>query len=129
MRRRSGVTVLEAMIALAIIGLAVVSALSSFGAQLRGAARAREALPAVALAEDRLAAIALLDPVLVRTLPDSLARGTVAAPLDAYRWTAETRALTAEPDLVEARVVVRWADGRYDLAARFHRPLRAERGR
>src|SRR5436309_6691188 len=87
----SGFTLLEVVVALAIVGIAGVAALEAFGAEVRGADKTQQALPAAALAEERLGRLALLATSELAHLPDSLSRGTFPAPLDRYRWVATGR--------------------------------------
>jgi prepilin-type N-terminal cleavage/methylation domain-containing protein len=125
---RAGFTLLEAVAALAVVGLAAVAALAAVGGELRTAERARRALEAGALAEYRTAAVRMLPPGEVRVLPDSLARGRFAAPLDGYRWTASTRELPEERDLFDLQVQVVWATGAYTLRTRIYAPERGRTG-
>jgi hypothetical protein len=76
----AGFALLEAVVAVTIVGLAVVSSLAAFGAQLRGADRARIALEAEALAQERLSALVLAQSAAVRSLPDSLRSGEFTPP-------------------------------------------------
>src|SRR6059036_69164 len=57
--RSEGFTLLEVVVALAIVGIAGVAALEAFGAEVRGADKTQQALPAAALAEERLGRFAL----------------------------------------------------------------------
>jgi type II secretion system protein I len=128
-RERSGFTVLEAAVALAIIGLSAIGVLGAFGADRRGANRARDQLTATSLAQSRLARLEVSGARELSSLPDSLARGTFAAPLDRYRWTASSAATPGEPDLYDLRVVVEWPDGRSTLRSRRFRPVPLVAGR
>jgi type II secretion system protein I len=119
---RRGFTLLEAVVALAILGLAGVAALEALGGEVRGAERARTASTAAALAQDRLAALSLLRRTDLDPLPDSLARGAFEPPLEKYRWTAKVQSVFGETDLYEARVEVVSDDARYDLTTRIYRP-------
>ncbi len=124
MRRldRRGFTLLEALIAVVIVGLAGVAALETVGAELRTAARARHAHHAAALAEYRLETLRVLSPAELRSIPDSLAGGAFAPPLERYRWTASAREVPGEAGLYDARVVVRWSGGAFPLETRLYRP-------
>lgn len=114
-RSRRGIVLLEAIAALLVIGLTSAAALELFGAHLRAASRAGALVTAVALAQDRLAAIRLSDVDRRSRLPDSLARGQFAAPLDAYRWRAVTERAKNEA-LIQIAVTVTWDGGSYALA-------------
>jgi len=120
-RHKRGFMLLEAAVALLVIGVVAGAALELYGAQMRVARRTPALLVAAALAQDRLAAVQLLEAEQLRRLPDSLAGGQFAAPFVAYRWqTSVSRPL--EIDLYEARVTVRWTDGAFELLTRIHAP-------
>lgn len=122
--RRPGFTLLEAVVALAIVSITAVAALAALAAELRTADRVQRMLPAAALADDRLAVIALLPPESLARLPDSIARGRFEPPFDAYHWTARTRDVPGTPGLYDVTVAVEWDDGVYTLRSRVYRPMR-----
>ena len=117
-----GFTLLEALVAVMIVGLTAVAALETVSAELRTASRAKHALHATALAEYRIETLRLLSPAELRSLPDSLERGDFAPPLERYRWTATTREVPGEPGLYDARVVVTWHGGSFPLSTKLYRP-------
>jgi type II secretion system protein I len=119
---RSGFSLLEALVALTILGLAAVASLASLGAQLRGADRARAALVGEALAQDRLARLRLARADALAHLPDSLARGRFPRPWAGFRWTATSRTDRERPDLVEVTVEIVSPDSRSSLATVLYRP-------
>ena len=121
-RARRGFTLLEAAVAMTIIGVVSVGALGAFGADLRAASRARGLLPAAALARERLSVLELVDAQMVRMLPDSLARGTFAAPFGEYGWRASAKEVHGEPALVELTVNVEWEGGSFGISERRFRP-------
>jgi prepilin-type N-terminal cleavage/methylation domain-containing protein len=123
-RRRTGFTLLEASIAVMIVGLAAVAVLSSFGTTLRTAARARRGLEAEALAGQRLGRASLLERDDLLHLPDSVARGQFEAPFAEYAWVTTATEVRGEVGLFDIAVEVKWADGRYTLPTRFYRPAR-----
>lgn len=127
--RAGGFSLLEAVVALAVIGSVSVTALAAFGAELRASQRARIALEAQALAEERLAQLRLLERDELVALPDSVARGTFAAPWQAYAWTSVTSGVAGNPDLFDARVTVSGPNGTHELASRLYRPPRIGAGR
>jgi len=108
---------------MAIIGIAAVAALEAFGAEVRVADKAQQALPAAALAQERLGRLALLATAELAHLPDSLARGTFPAPFDRYGWVATAGGVLGERDLYEAAVQVAWDQGTYELRTRWYRPM------
>lgn len=121
---RSGFTLLEAMIAVMIVGLAAVAVLSSFGTTLRTATRARQGLEAEALASQRLARAALLEREQLVHLPDSVARGRFDAPFASYQWKTVASEVRGERGLFDVAVEISWPDGRYSLPTRVYRPAR-----
>jgi type II secretory pathway pseudopilin PulG len=124
---RRGFVLLEAVIALLVIGLAAAGALELTAAHLRAAAREPVLLTAAALAQDRIAAVRLLEPDALRRLPDSVANGRFPAPFEAYRWHATARR-SVEESLYDIRVDVSWAGGDYTLASRQSAPALAATG-
>jgi type II secretory pathway pseudopilin PulG len=120
----AGFSLLEAVVALAIVGTTSIAALAAFGAELRASARARVALEAQALAEDRLGWVRLLQRDELSPLPDSMARGEFAPPWSDYRWVAEAEPLLDCPDLFEVRVTVTSSETELRLATRLYRPAR-----
>lgn len=107
---------LEAVVALLVIGLVSAAALDLVSAQLRAAARQPAVLTAAALAQDRMTTLQLLSDEELRRLPDSLARGEFAAPFAGYRWrSAATRSRVES--FYDLRVDVEWSTGRYTLAS------------
>ncbi len=119
---RAGVTLLEATVALVIVGTVSIGALSAFAAESRAAARERSAAPAVALARERVAALELLDQHALHVLPDSMSHGEATDGAARYAWTATTTPSAAEHDLYEIAVDVRWTDGAFALRTRTYRP-------
>jgi type II secretory pathway pseudopilin PulG len=120
-RVRQGFVLLEAVVALLVIGLATAGALELFSAHLRAAARQPALVTAAALAQDRMAAVRLLPPAEMRRLADSLARGQFAAPFAGYRWRAST-SRARNDNLYDIRVDVSWAGGSYTLATSASAP-------
>lgn len=120
--RRAGFTLLEATVALVIVGLVAVGALEAFAAEARVARRARDAGPAAAVASERLARLALVDPAGLQPLPDSLARGVVHAGERTYAWQASSQRVAGTPHLFEFQVEVQWESGTFALASRAYRP-------
>jgi type II secretion system protein I len=121
-RGDSGFTLLESVVALSIVGVVAIAVLASLGAEMRAAARAREALPAAALAESRLEALRLLPSEALRSLPDSVRQGRFPAPLESYSWSTTVAPVPAEPGLYGVEVLVEWPGGDYLLRGRLHRP-------
>jgi len=125
-RSRRGIVLLEAIAALLVIGLTSAAALELFGAHLRAARRATALVTAVALAQDRLTVIRLSDAEPLTRLPDSLAQGRFAPPLDAYAWRATMERAKNEA-LLQIAVTVTWDGGSYALATYESVPPMRER--
>ena len=122
-RGRRGFTILEAVIALAVVGLAGVSALEAMGAEIRAADRAAEAYTLAALAQDRLAVIASVSPRTLSALPDTLARGTFPPPFAIYRWTGSVQPVAGAGELYDVTVTISGERRDYAVRTRLFRPL------
>lgn len=119
---RSGFTLLEAMVSLAILSLVGIAALGAVGRDLDAAGRARTALESAALAEDRLEVVRMLELVDLAAPPDSIARGRFAAPFAEYAWRTDVEPVADAPGLFDVRIDVLWGDGIRTLRARLYRP-------
>jgi len=113
---------MEAVVALAIIGLFAVALLSATGAQLRTASKANVLLQARSLAEDRITSLRLLDYDALRDLPDSLGDGRFPPPFDDFTWTAAVEEMDDEYDLFGAQVVVAGRGESFPLRTLLHSP-------
>jgi len=120
--KRPGFTLLEATVAMVVLGTVAIGALAAFAAEARAAARANALAPAAALARERLSRLELLDAHALRTLPESLSRGSEALGTQSYEWSATAHAVAGESDLYDLAVEVRYEDGRYALRTRSFRP-------
>ena len=119
---RSGFTLLEAMVSLAILSLVGISALGAVGRDLDAATRARAALEAAALAEDRLEVVRMLDAAALAAPPDSVARGRFQPPFSAFGWRTEVDPVGDAPGLYDVRIEVLWENRARTLRARLYRP-------
>ena len=72
LRNRSGVTLFEAVAAMAIVGIVSVAALETAGSQMRTAERARRMVEASALAQQRLDWLDFMNETNLRALPDTV---------------------------------------------------------
>jgi len=117
-----GFTILEAVVALAIVGLSGVAALEAVAGETRSIDRAREAYTLSALAQDRLAVVTILAPEDLNPLPDSLARGAFPKPFNGYRWTTSLEPISGQRDLYDVSVAVTGARSDYRVTARIYRP-------
>lgn len=118
---RDGFALLEAIVALAIIGTFAVAVLATLATQVRAADRAAALLVAQALAEDRQMAIELLDYDDLESLPDSLAAGIFPPPFDVYSWTARVEPVEDEEGLFATEIVVTDGTFTYPLHGMLHR--------
>jgi prepilin-type N-terminal cleavage/methylation domain-containing protein len=119
---RRGFSLLEAVIAMAVVSLAAVAALAALGAELRSARMARETLTAAALAEYRLETVRLLPAEQLRLLPDSVEDGRFAPPFEDFGWTVEVRPVAGVESLYQADVAVTGPEGQSALSTRVYRP-------
>jgi type II secretory pathway pseudopilin PulG len=120
-RPRRGITLLEAVVAIAIVGMTSVAALESVGGEMRTAERARRAIEVEALATSRLEFMDLLTDRELLSLPDSVERGAFAAPLDEYSWKTTSAPLSEQPGVYDVRVTVAWPGGSYLLRTYVYR--------
>lgn len=120
-----GFSLLEAVIATSIVGLAAVGALEALGAELRTAERARHSVEAAALADHVLVRLRLLDTDKLEPLADSLRRGQLPSPFEDYRWEATLRSAPGKTAVYDLAVTIYWARGSFAEATRVYRPVAA----
>jgi hypothetical protein len=113
---------MEAVVALAIVGLFALALLSTTSAQLRTSSKGGVLLVARMLAEDRVSAIQLLDYDELTDLPDSLATGGFPAPFQDFTWTASVEEMENEYDLFGVAVVVAGQGESFPLRTLVHSP-------
>jgi type II secretory pathway pseudopilin PulG len=113
---------MEAVVALTIIGLFAAALLSTTAAQLRTAGKANTLLVARSLAEDRLAALRLLEYDDLDDVPDSLRAGAFPPPFEGFAWTARVEALEEEYDLFGVEVTVEGHGETFPLRTLIHAP-------
>ena len=107
-RARRGFTMLEAIVALAIVALVCVGVLGAYGSAIRADVTAVDRLPLAALAVERLAQVDIESGDLSH-LPDTLARGVFASPYAGATWEVGTQRVSESEGLFD--VVVRVHDG------------------
>ena len=134
MRNRRGVSLFEAVFALAIVGVTAIGALAAVGAEMRTAERARRVLEVEALANERLVFLYLLTDRDLLNLPDSVSAGVFEPPFDQYKWTTTSTPSETYPGLYDIRLTVTWQEGTQPntyavSAAQYRRPLTATRNR
>ena len=126
---RPGFSLLEAVVALVIVGTASAAAYAAFAADAGAASGERASAPAVAIATEQMAQLQLLDAHTLLAIPDSLRRGQVAVGATGYEWHADARAVPTEYGLYELAIDVRWKTGTYALRTRTYRaPMTARLG-
>jgi type II secretory pathway pseudopilin PulG len=125
---RRGVTLLEAVAAIAIVGMTSVAALEAAGGEMRTAERARRAIEVAELATSRLEFMDLLTDTELQSLPDSVAKGKFPVPFDQYTWTTTSSPISDPNGLYDIHVTVNWSGGSYLLRTyRFIAPRLATR--
>jgi Tfp pilus assembly protein PilV len=121
---RRGVSLLEAVVGLAVVGMTAIGVLGAAAADLRAVERSRRAMEAAALATDRVDALRFLSAYELLALPDSVAAGVFAAPLDGYRWHSTAAVREGEQGVYDVAVRITWNGGSYAVhSALYRRPL------
>jgi type II secretory pathway pseudopilin PulG len=110
---RKGISLLEAVVAIAIVGITSVSALEAVGGDMRTAERARRAIVVEALAGSRLEFMDLLTDRELQALPDSVESGKFPAPLDEYSWKTTSASVSDQAGVYAVRVTIDWPSGSY----------------
>jgi len=123
-RSRRGITLLEAVAAIAIVGMTAVGALEAAGGDMRTAERAKRAIEVEALATSRLEVMNLLTDQELQSLPDSIQDGKFGAPLDEYSWKATSAPVSDQAGLYSVHVTVAWTNGSYELKTYMYRTPR-----
>lgn len=130
-RSRAGVSLFEAVAAMAIVGITAIAALEAVGAQLRTAEHARRTIEAAALVQSRLDWLDFLNETQLRSLPDSVKEGRFGEPLDEYTWETETTPVSTSPGVYDVTVRVRWGEsGTFAMRSYvYRRPVISTGGR
>ena len=123
-RARRGITLMEAVVAIAIVGMTAVSALEAVGGDMRVAERAKRAIEVEALATSRLEVMNLLTDQELQSLPDSISAGKFVAPLDEYTYKATSAPVSDQAGLYSVHVTVNWTNGSYELKTYMYRTPR-----
>jgi type II secretory pathway pseudopilin PulG len=122
-RRRSGISLLEAVAAVAIVGLTAVGALESVGGDMRTAEKAKRAAEAEALATSRLDFMDLLNDRELQALPDTVEKGTFPAPLHEYSWKTTSTPVAEQAGVYDVRITIDWPTGSYTVRTyEYRRP-------
>jgi type II secretory pathway pseudopilin PulG len=110
---RPGISLLEAVAAIAIVGLTAVSALESVGGNMRTAEKAKHAAEAEALATSRLDFMDLLNDRELQALPDTVEKGTFPPPLNQYSWKTTSTPVAEQAGVYDVRITIEWPTGSY----------------
>lgn len=110
------------MAALAVVGATGAAALAAAGAGVRSAAQARRAHEVAALAEERLARLAIATEAELRRLPDTLAMGRFDAPFDELSWRTTVTPDPAMAGLFAVRLELQWPGGSFTAHSAAYRP-------
>lgn len=120
---RAGFSLLEAVAAIAIVGITSVSALEAVGSNMRTAEKSRRALEAEALATSRLDFMDLLTDRELQALPDTVESGKFDKPLDEYSWKTTSTPVSEQAGVYDVRITVDWPTGSYTLRTyQYRRP-------
>lgn len=111
---------LEAVVALAIIGIVCVGVLGAYAAALRADVTAADRLPLASLAVERMAAVDVA-PGSLASLPDSTTHGTFAPPYASITWDTEARRVEQTAGLYDVIVRVRDGNDVFTLQTRRYR--------
>jgi type II secretory pathway pseudopilin PulG len=120
-RQKKGVSLLEAVVAIAIVGLTSVSALEAVGSDMRTTERARRAIEAEALAGSRLDFMDLMSDRELQAIPDSVEKGKFLAPLNEYSWKTTSTAVGEQGGVYDIRVTIDWPTGSYTVKSYQYR--------
>lgn len=120
----AGISLLEAVVAIAIVGITSVAALEASAGEMRTAERARRALEVEALATSRLDFMELLNDRELEALPDSVEKGKFAPPLDGYTWKTTAAPISRQAGLYDVRITIDWPTGSYTVKTYLYRTPR-----
>lgn len=115
LRARSGLSLLEAVVSITIVGLTSVAALEAVGGDMRATERSRRAIEAEVLATSRLDVIDMLSDRELQAIPDSVSKGKFDKPLDEYQWSAQSTPVSDQAGLYDVRVTIAWPAGSYTV--------------
>ena len=128
LRARRGISLMEAVVAVAIVGVTSVAALEAVGSDMRTAERARRAIETESLASSRLQFLSLMTDRDLQALPDSVAGGKFDKPLDEYSWKTTSTPLDDQAGVYDVRVTIAWPTGSYLVRTyAYRRPVLATR--
>ncbi len=130
MRARRGISLFEAIAALAIVAVTSVSALATVGAEMRTAEKARRAIEIDALMTERIDYLSIMTDRELQSLPDTVANDRFEVPFEEYAWTTSSAPSPLYPGLYEVEISLEWAGGSHRVTSAVYRrpPLATQRG-
>ena len=123
-----GFTLIEALVALAILSLVVVTMAAGTSKALRVEASALDHMRAATLADAKMSEIAALPPVGLEAFAEPKT-GRFAAGNERYSWSARVLPVEESGHLLRALVRVSWLEGAVELSTVIHREPRLISGR
>lgn len=131
MRARRGISLFEAIAALAIVAVTSVSALAAVGAEMRTAEKARRAIEVEALITERVDYLSIMTDRELQSLPDTVANGRFEVPFEEYAWSTSSSPSTLYPGLYDIEIALEWPGGSHQVTSAVYRrpPLATQRGR
>jgi len=131
MRARRGISLFEAIAALAIVAVTSVSALAAVGAEMRTAEKARRAIEIDALMTERVDYLSIMTDRELQSLPDTVANGRFEVPFEEYAWTTASSSSPLYPGLYDVEIALEWPGGSHRVTSAVYRrpPLATQRGR
>ena len=120
--RCNGSTLLEAVVAVTILSVTMISVLGIVAQHVDGAARVRSRVTAAHLAEQRIEAVRALDAEALHASVGDAPTRTFPGPFTAYRWRTSVRRAHDDPSLVLVQVLVEWPAGDLRLSSLLYRP-------
>jgi hypothetical protein len=119
---REGFLLLEAVVAVAIVGVVAISVLAFTAAQVRTTGKGSVLLIGSALADDRATSFRLLGYDDLSAPDDSLMGGRFPEPFEEFSWVAQVSPMEDEYDLFSVEVVVEGRGERFPIRTLLHRP-------
>jgi hypothetical protein len=119
---REGFLLLEAVVAVAIVGVVAISVLAFTAAQVRTTGKGSVLLIGSALADDRATSFRLLGYDDLSAPDDSLLGGRFPEPFEEFSWVAQVAPMEDEYDLFSVEVVVEGRGARFPIKTLLHRP-------
>lgn len=116
-----GFSLLEAMLALVMVGGLLCAAFGVAAADLRASRRAADLQIASALAEDLLSRAALAPATQLREWSAGI-EGEFDIPMDRFTWRLVVRPIEGEIDLLDLHAEVVWSEGSFAFGTRISPP-------